>query len=78
MALRLARHLLSAHPKIKRVHYPGWTHTRSTILRASKQRGPGAMLAFDLGSGCGAHDFLIKLKLCTRWPSSLGGGVAKQ
>src|ERR1700726_2026463 len=47
--IAVARHL-DAHPKVKKVHYPGLpAHPQHDIAR-KQQRGPGAMVAFDLGS----------------------------
>src|SRR6266478_1034760 len=67
----LARHL-DAHPKVRKVHYPGLPmHPQHDIAR-KQQRGPGAMLAFDLGSLDAARRFLNKVKLCSL-AESLGG-----
>jgi len=69
--IAVARHL-DAHPKIKRVHYPGLaSHPQHDIAR-KQQRGPGAMLAFDLGSLDAARRFLNQVKLCSL-AESLGG-----
>jgi cystathionine beta-lyase/cystathionine gamma-synthase len=69
--IAVARHL-DAHPKIRKVHYPGLpTHPQHDIAR-KQQRGPGAMLSFDLGSLDAARRFLNKVKLCSL-AESLGG-----
>ena len=69
--IAVARHL-DAHPKIKRVHYPGLaSHPQHEVAR-KQQRGPGAMLAFDLGSLDAARKFLNQVKLCSL-AKSLGG-----
>src|SRR6202045_4627376 len=70
--IAVARHL-DAHPKVKKVHYPGLpAHPQHDIAR-KQQRGPGAMLAFDLGSLDAARRFLNQVKLCSL-AESLGGG----
>ena len=69
--ITVARHL-DAHPKVKRVHYPGLpTHPQHDIARR-QQKGPGAMLSMDLGSLEAARRFLNQLKLCSL-AESLGG-----
>src|SRR5258707_1625762 len=69
--LAVARHL-DAHPKVRKVHYPGLpTHPQHDLAR-KQQRGPGAMLAFDLGSLDAARRFLNQVKLCSL-AESLGG-----
>jgi cystathionine beta-lyase/cystathionine gamma-synthase len=67
----VARHL-DAHPKVKKVFYPGLTsHPQHDIARR-QQKGPGAMISFELGSLDGARRFLHQLKLCSL-AESLGG-----
>jgi len=69
--ITVARHL-DAHPKVKKVHYPGLpTHPQHDIARR-QQKGPGAMLSMDLGSLEAARRFLNQLKLCSL-AESLGG-----
>jgi cystathionine beta-lyase/cystathionine gamma-synthase len=69
--ISVARHL-DAHPKVKKVHYPGLSsHPHHEIAR-KQQRGPGAMLAFDLGTLDAARRFLNQCKLCSL-AESLGG-----
>jgi cystathionine beta-lyase/cystathionine gamma-synthase len=69
--ISVARHL-DAHPKVKKVYYPGLTsHPQHEIARR-QQRGPGAMLAFDLESLEAARRFLNQVKICSL-AESLGG-----
>jgi cystathionine beta-lyase/cystathionine gamma-synthase len=69
--LAVARHL-DAHPKIRKVYYPGLpSHPQHEVARR-QQKGPGAMLSFDLGSLEAARQFLNKVKLCAL-AESLGG-----
>ena len=69
--IAVARHL-DAHPKVRKVHYPGLaSHPQHDIAR-KQQRGPGGMLAFDLGSLEAARRFLNQVKLCSL-AESLGG-----
>lgn len=67
----VARHL-DAHPKVKKVFYPGLvSHPQHDIARR-QQKGPGAMISFELGSLDAARRFLHQLKLCSL-AESLGG-----
>src|ERR1700682_415510 len=69
--LPVARHP-DAHPKVRKVHYPGLaSHPQHDIAR-KQQRGPGGMLAFDLGSQEAARRFLNQVKICSL-AESLGG-----
>jgi len=69
--ITVARHL-DAHPKVRKVFYPGLTsHPQHEIARR-QQKGPGAMLSFDLGSIEAARRFLNHVKLCSL-AESLGG-----
>ncbi len=69
--ITVARHL-DAHPKVKKVHYPGLSsHPHHEIAR-KQQRGPGAMIAFDLETLDAAKRFLNQVKLCSL-AESLGG-----
>jgi cystathionine beta-lyase/cystathionine gamma-synthase len=69
--LSVARHL-DAHPKVKKVYYPGLSSHPQHDLARKQQRGPGAMLAFDLESLDNAKRFLNQVKLCSL-AESLGG-----
>ncbi len=69
--IAVARHL-DAHPKVRKVYYPGLpTHPQHEIAR-KQQRGPGAMISFDVGSGEAAKRFLNQVKICAL-AESLGG-----
>ena len=69
--IAVARHL-DAHPKVRKVYYPGLaSHPQHDIAR-KQQRGPGAMLSFDLGNLDAARRFLNQVKLCSL-AESLGG-----
>jgi len=69
--IAVARHL-DAHPKVRKVFYPGLpTHPQHDIAR-KQQRGPGAMVSFDLGTLEAARRFLNQTKLCSL-AESLGG-----
>ena len=69
--ISVARHL-DAHPKVRKVFYPGLaTHPHHDIAR-KQQKGPGAMISFDLGTLDAARRFLNQVKLCSL-AESLGG-----
>ncbi|HLZ14351.1 MAG TPA: PLP-dependent aspartate aminotransferase family protein [Candidatus Acidoferrum sp.] len=69
--IAVARHL-DAHPKVRKVYFPGLpTHPQHEIAR-KQQRGPGAMLSFDVGSAEAAKRFLNQVKICSL-AESLGG-----
>jgi cystathionine beta-lyase/cystathionine gamma-synthase len=69
--ISVARHL-DAHPKVRKVYYPGLpSHPQPEIARR-QQRGPGAMLSFDLGNLDAARRLLNHVKLCSL-AESLGG-----
>ena len=69
--ITVARHL-DAHPKVRKVFYPGLpSHPQHEVARR-QQKGPGAMLSFDLGSVDAARRFLNHLQLCSL-AESLGG-----
>jgi cystathionine beta-lyase/cystathionine gamma-synthase len=67
----VARHL-DAHPKVRKVFYPGLNSHPQHELARRQQKGPGAMLSFDVGTEEGARRFLNNLKLCSL-AESLGG-----
>ena len=67
----VARHL-DAHPKVRKVFYPGLSSHPQHELARRQQKGPGAMLAFDLGTEEAARRFLNNVKLCSL-AESLGG-----
>src|SRR6516225_9752943 len=69
--ITVARHL-DAHPKVRKVYYPGLpSHPHHEVARR-QQKGPGAMLSFDLGSVDAARRLLNHVKLCSL-AESLGG-----
>jgi cystathionine beta-lyase/cystathionine gamma-synthase len=81
LALRMQQHsangqvlaqFLSAHPKVKRVYYPGLpTHPQYELAR-KQMNGFGGMLAFDLGSLEAARRLLNAVRLHAL-AESLGG-----
>jgi cystathionine beta-lyase/cystathionine gamma-synthase len=81
LAVRMEQHnkngmavaqFLAAHPKVKRVHFPGLASHPQHELAARQQRGFGAMLSFDLGSLEAARQLLNHVRLCSL-AESLGG-----
>jgi cystathionine beta-lyase/cystathionine gamma-synthase len=69
--LIVARHL-DAHPKVRKVFYPGLPNHPQHEIARRQQKGPGGMLSFDLGSLEMARRFLNGVKLCAL-AESLGG-----
>jgi cystathionine beta-lyase/cystathionine gamma-synthase len=69
--ISVARHL-DAHPKVRKVYYPGLSSHPQHELARKQQRGPGAMLSFDLETLDAARRFLNQVKLCSL-AESLGG-----
>jgi cystathionine beta-lyase/cystathionine gamma-synthase len=69
--LAVARHL-DAHPKVRKVHYPGLVSHMQHELARKQQKGPGAMISFDLGEEGAARRFLNQVKICSL-AESLGG-----
>ncbi|HLE37445.1 MAG TPA: PLP-dependent aspartate aminotransferase family protein, partial [Candidatus Acidoferrales bacterium] len=63
---------LEAHPKVKRVVYPGLPSHPQHEVAKRQQSGFGAMIAFDLGSLEAARRLLNYVKLCAL-AESLGG-----
>ena len=81
LALRMERHnanglamaqYLEAHPKVRRVHYPGLPSHPQHALARKQMRGFGGMIAFDLGSLEAARRMLNSVRLCAL-AESLGG-----
>lgn len=81
LAVRMVQHnangmavakFLDVHPKVKKVHYPGLASHPQHELARRQQRGPGAMLSFDLGSLEAARRLLDHVRLCSL-AESLGG-----
>ncbi len=69
--IAVAKHL-DSHPKIKKVYYPGLPSHPQYELARKQQKGPGAMLSFELGSVEAARALLNNVKLCSL-AESLGG-----
>jgi methionine-gamma-lyase len=82
LALRMERHnsnayaiadMLSKHPKIKGVYYPGLnSHVNHEVAKRQMTRGFGGMIGFDLGTVEAGKRFVNSVKLCTL-ATSLGG-----
>jgi len=81
LAVRMQQHnangmaiakFLEAHPKVKRVVYPGLPSHPQHEVAKRQQSGFGAMIAFDLGSLEAARRLLNHVKLCAL-AESLGG-----
>jgi cystathionine beta-lyase/cystathionine gamma-synthase len=81
LVLRMAQHsstgfalatFLEAHPKVRRVYYPGLPSHPQHALAAAQMRGFGGMLAFDLGSLEAARTLLGSVRLLAL-AESLGG-----
>jgi methionine-gamma-lyase len=81
LALRMERHnsnayaladMLSSHPKVKTVYYPGLeSHSNHTVAKA-QMRGFGGMVSLDLDTAEAAKGFVNAVRLCT-FATSLGG-----
>lgn len=82
LALRMERHnsnayaiadMLSRHPKIKAVYYPGLdSHSNHDIAKRQMSGGFGGMIGFDLDTAKAGRTFANSVKLCTL-ATSLGG-----
>jgi len=81
LAVRMAQHntngmaiarYLEAHPKVKRVLYPGLPSHPQHEIAKRQQHGFGAMLCFDLDGLEAARRLLNSVKLCSL-AESLGG-----
>jgi cystathionine beta-lyase/cystathionine gamma-synthase len=81
LAVRMERHnanglamaeYLEAHPKVRRVLYPGLPSHPQHALAKKQMRGFGGMIAFDLGSLDAARRLLNSVRLCAL-AESLGG-----
>ena len=81
LAVRMAEHnrngqaiasYLAAHPRVRRVHYPGLPDHPQHGLAARQMRGFGGMLAFELGSLEAARTVLNNVRLMSL-AESLGG-----
>jgi len=65
--------ILDAHPAVKAVHYPGLKSHPGHDLAARQQRGPGAMLSFELEGGVEAVRSLVETLDVFTLAESLGG-----
>ena len=69
----LVAHLLTGHPAVRHVHYPGLRSHPQHELARSQQSGFGGMLSFELHGGIGnVRAFLDGLR-CFSLAESLGG-----
>ena len=71
-AMAIAR-LLSDHPAVSAVHYPGLETHPDHALAARQQQGFGAMLSFDLAGGATAAKRLVAALRVFTFAESLGG-----
>jgi cystathionine gamma-lyase/cystathionine beta-lyase/cystathionine gamma-lyase/homocysteine desulfhydrase len=69
---RTVANWLQAHPKVKRVLYPGLPGHPGHAIAARQMTGFGGMISFDLGSEGAARRLLDRVKLCALG-ESLGG-----
>ena len=65
--------ILDAHPAVRVVHYPGLASHPGHALAARQQKGPGAMLSFELNGGVEAVRALIEELEIFTLAESLGG-----
>ena len=81
LALRMERHnhnafalanMLSEHPKVKAVYYPGLESHVNHDVAVRQMRGFGGMIGLDVGTVEAGKAFVNKLKVCTL-ATSLGG-----
>ncbi|MFM9905107.1 MAG: trans-sulfuration enzyme family protein [Pyrinomonadaceae bacterium] len=82
LALRMERHnsnayaianMLSGHPKIAAVYYPGLpSHPNHDVAKRQMPGGFGGMISFDVGSVEAGKAFVNNVRLCTL-ATSLGG-----
>lgn len=81
LAVRMAQHnangqalaeFLEAHPKVKRVIYPGLPSHPQHALATRQMRGFGGMIAFDVGTMEAAYDVCKRVRLMAL-AESLGG-----
>ncbi|HSK71497.1 MAG TPA: PLP-dependent aspartate aminotransferase family protein [Pyrinomonadaceae bacterium] len=81
LALRMERHnqnasaianMLSAHPKVKAVFYPGLEKHQNHEIAAKQMKGFGGMVAFDVGGTENGKNLVNNVEICTL-ATSLGG-----
>ncbi len=63
---------LEAHPKVKKVHYPGLASHPQYELAKKQMKGFGGMLSFETGSLANARNVSKSVRLCSL-AESLGG-----
>ena len=61
-ALQLAR-FLAAHPRVRKVYYPGLEDHPQHLLSRELFKAHGALMSFELAEGIDCFDFLNRLKL---------------
>ena len=71
-ALALARHL-AAHPRVRRVHYPGLEQATLAIARRQMPRGFGPLLSFELNTDAAGAERVVAAARCIRPATSFGG-----
>lgn len=81
LALRMERHnnnafaianMLSKHPKVKKVYYPGLSSHENHQVATRQMKGFGGMISFDVGSLEAGKKLVNSVKLCILG-TSLGG-----
>ena len=81
LAVRMARHeasgralaaYLAAHPKVRRVYYPGLPDHPNHAVQKRQATGFGALITFDLGGYAAAKTFLDRVEVMAL-AESLGG-----
>lgn len=65
--------LLTTHPAVARVHYPGIASHPGHQLAVSQQDGFGGMVSFELRGGVGAVERFVEGLECFTLAESLGG-----
>jgi cystathionine beta-lyase/cystathionine gamma-synthase len=63
---------LEAHPKVRKVYYPGLASHPQHALAKRQMKGFGALISFDVGSYANAKALLDTVKICSLG-ESLGG-----
>jgi methionine-gamma-lyase len=64
--------MLSQHPKVTAVHYPGLPEHPNHAVAKSQMSGFGGMIGFDVGTAEAGKTLANSVKLCTL-ATSLGG-----
>ena len=71
-AIKIAR-FLEAHPKVKKVYYPGLEHFEQYALAKEQMSGPGALMSFEMKGGLNAGKALLNHLKIAALAVSLGG-----